>query len=300
MTKYYRSVLTLLLAVSFVAASFYFMLDIATPRPTPIDLQEEEAETVYFGVISRYGPKQILRGYQPLMDYLSRTTPYHFELRLSRNYMETVDQLASGKISFASLGNYTYVHANRDFDVQCIAMPLHANGLTENYNAFIVQDNSALQSLEDLKGKSLAMASRYSFSAWMAIWILSESGISTSDLAAYTHLDHHNEVAEKVIRGEYDAGVVKAVVAEAYRNKGLRVLHTSPPIPSVPLVVGPNVSEEMVQSVRSALLSLRDEIDQGVIDTQGWDEEIKYGFGPGSDASYDYTRTILQDLGVWK
>jgi len=213
--------------------------------------------------------------------------------------METVEQLAEGKVAFASLGNLTYVYANRDLGVTCIAMPLDAAGSTENYNSFIVLENSDIQKLEDLKGKSLAMASRYSFSAWMAMWLLKQANMTTNDLAAYTHLDHHNQVAEKVIRGEYDAGMVKAVVAEAYQDEGLRVLYTSPPIPSVPLVAGPQISEEKIRLVREALLSLRSKIDQGVINTDGWDEEIKHGFGPGSDESYEYPRQILKELGAW-
>jgi len=300
MAKQYRPIFATLLSLFFVTACFYYMLDIKTKLPVLDAARGDTRELIHFGVISRYSPKQIIQGYQPLMDYLSETTPYRFQLRLSRNYMETVDQLVKGKISFASLGNFTYVHANRDWGVKCIAMPLNATGRQENYNAFIVLEDSPIQSLEDLKGKTLAMASRYSFSAWMAIWILKQAGVNTSDLAAYTHLDHHNQVAEKVIRGEYDVGVVKAIVADKYRQEGLRVLYTSPPIPSVPLVAGPQISENKIQEVKKALLSLRHKIDQGLIQTEGWDEEIKHGFGEGSDESYNYTRQILEDLGVWE
>ncbi len=284
----------------FIGVCFFYMLNIETAVPITHEGDLETEEVIYFGVISRYSPKQIIRGYQPLMDYLSNETPYKFELRLSRSYMETVEQLIEGKASFASLGNYTYVHANLEHGVRCIAMPLNEVGTSENYDAFIVLEDSPLQTVQDLRMKSLAMASRFSFSAWMAIWMLSEEGISTKDLAAYTHLDHHDQVADKVLRGEYDAGMVKAVLAKKYMGEGLRVLATSPPIPSVPLVAGAQVSDELVRIVQQALFALRDKIESGNIDTENWDEEIKHGYADGNDESYEYTRQVLKELGVWK
>lgn len=295
-----RIIFTGSLAVLFIMACFYYMLNIETPRPVTTQGDLETKEVTYFGVISRYSPKQIIRGYQPLMDYLTEVTPYKFELRLSRSYMETVEQLAQGKVCFASLGNYTYVHANLKHGVKCIAMPLNEEGSSVNYDAFIVLEESPLQKVTDLRMKSLAMASRFSFSAWMAFWMLAEEGISAKDLAAYTHLDHHDQVAEKVLRGEYDAGMVKAVVANKYKGEGLRILAISPPIPSVPLVAGNHVSDEKISIIKEALFALREEIAAGNIDTENWDEEIKHGYIEGNDEVYDYTRQVLKKLGAWE
>jgi len=300
MKSHLKIIFTGSLAVLFILACFSYMLSIETPRPITLKDDLKSEEVIFFGVISRYSPKQIIRGYQPLMDYLSEATPYKFELRLSRSYMETVDQLVEEKVSFASLGNFTYVHANLDHGVRCIAMPLNEIGSSENYDAFIVLEDSPIQTVTDLRMKSLAMASRFSFSAWMAIWMLEEEGISTKDLAAYTHLDHHDQVAEKVLRGEYDAGMVKAVVARKYEGKGLRVLAISPSIPSVPLVAGPQVPNEKIGIVQKALIALQDEIESGRVNTQAWDDEIKHGYTEGNDESYDYTRQVLKKLGAWE
>lgn len=300
MTSNYRLIFALGLAVIFIIACFYYTLDIGTSLPEFSDGDSDTREVVSFGVISRYSPQKIIRGYQPLMDYLSRVTPYKFELRLSRNYMETVDQLTEGKVSFASLGNFTYVHANRDHGVKCIAMPLNRYGKSENFDAFIVQDDSPIQNVSDLQGKSVAMASRYSFSAWMAIWALKQEGLSTRDLSAYTHLDHHDQVAEKVLMGEYDTGMVKALVANKYKNEGLRTIYVSPSFPSVPLVAGPAVSDQKILVVQEALIALRVQIEQGTIQTDEWDDEIRHGYVKGNDESYDYTRQILRELGKWE
>ena len=62
----------------------------------------------YFGVISRYTPREIFAGYQPIMDFLTENTPYQFELLLNNSYEGTAEQLGKGEIVIASLGSLVY------------------------------------------------------------------------------------------------------------------------------------------------------------------------------------------------
>jgi phosphonate transport system substrate-binding protein len=287
------------LVLGFLALSsigYWFALDVKTPLPVPQEKNIEGKERVYFGVISRYSPRSIIAGYQPLMDYLSDNTPYHFNLRLSRTYLETVRQLSEGEVDFASLGNFTYINAHKTYGFKCIAMPLNANGTLDNFDDIIVRSDSPIQSIEELKGKSFAFASRQSFSAWIAIWMLDHAGISFEDLSKYDYLSHHDVVAEKVLRGDYDAGMVKTIVAQDYLDKGIRVLKRSPAIPSVPLVVANQVDSAKTKSVLTVLLSLSDRINSGEVSTQGWDREVAYGYERGNDSLYYFPRSILEEL----
>ena len=60
---------------------------------------------VHFGVGLRYHPITMYERYQPMMDYLSRNTPYQFELTISRDYRETIRFLDQGKTQVASIGD---------------------------------------------------------------------------------------------------------------------------------------------------------------------------------------------------
>jgi len=283
------------IGISFIG--YWFALDIETPPPSIKHYHLDTKEDVYFGVISRYTPRSIIEGYQPLMDYLTEHTPYHFQLRLSRNYLETVHQLSAGVVDFASLGNYTYINAHRDYGVKCIAMPINADGNLEYYDDIIVAADAQIQSLQDLKGKSFAFASPQSFSSWMAIWMLHQAGVELSDLTRYDNLSYHDLVAEKILRGDYDAGMVKAVIEEHYESSGIRVLARSPAIPSVPLVAGAHVDSLKLTTVQQALLKLRSNITAGIISTDGWDPEVAYGFQAGHDSLFIFPRQILDQLG---
>ncbi len=288
-----------ILVVGFIGISligYMLAMDIETPLPVIEHNDLQSRELVYFGVISRYTPRSIIEGYQPLMDYLSEHTPYHFKLRLSRNYLETVRQLTEGEVDFASLGNYTYIKTRGDHNIKCIAMPINTDGSMENYDDIIVPTNSPLHSLEDLKGKSFAFASKQSFSSWMAIWMLQQAGVKLTDLSKYENLSYHDLVAEKVLRGDYDAGMVKAVVADQYHDSGLRVLARSPAIPSVPLVAGAHVDSLELRTVQKALLNLKSLIDDGTLSTEGWDSEVAHGFRAGHDSLFSFPRSILTQL----
>ena len=90
--------------------------------------------------------------------------------------------------------------------------------------------------------------------------------------------------------------MVKLQVAEEYLESGLRILKLSPPIPSVPWVVGTHVSKEKQRTISAAMLGISAKIQSGELVTTDWDSEIAYGFGPGNDSYFDYTRELLTEL----
>ncbi len=288
--------LPILLFLLCFGISYVFIMDIETPIPEPTVKADKKTETIYFGVISRYSPRSIVSGYQPLMEYLTNTTPYTFKLKLSRNYLETVDQLARGRVDFASLGNYTYIHAHINHGVKCIAMPINGDGNIDNYDDIIVPQNSDIESLSDLAGKSFAFASKQSFSSWMGIWMLKQAGVELTDLSYYENLSYHDLVAEKVLRGDFDAGMVKSVVAQSFSESGIRILARSPAIPSVPLVAANHVDTTRIRIVQQSLLKLRLLIEAGQISTVSWDPEVANGFMVGHDSLFNFPRQLLGEI----
>lgn len=146
-----------------------WILDIETDIPCVSIPQTSAQPIIYFGVVSRYSPRQII--YQPFMEYLSDHTAYQFELRLNHNYVETVQQLVRGKVDFASLGNYVYVKANADYGIRGIAKPYDANDETYFKEVIVIPEDSDIQSISDLARRSFAFASSASFSFWMTQYI---------------------------------------------------------------------------------------------------------------------------------
>ncbi len=257
-----------------------------------IEISSDGKPIVYFGVIPRYNPMVMYRNYQPIMDYLTEKTSYHFELKLSRNYTEAVDFLRTGVTQIASLGDVTFVEAYKSFGAIPILKPLNVHLQPFYRSIIILPEDSPVEGLSDLRGKKFAFGSPHSTSGnLIPRHHLYTHGITLFDLGGYENLESHDAVVKAVLKGKADAGAVKDVVAQRYLKHGLRFLDSSDRIPSVPIVVRKETSAKLVKEIKQALLAI-DASDQDMIDRmKNWDPEFRYGF---TEATIDDYRQIIE------
>ncbi|NCO52021.1 MAG: phosphate/phosphite/phosphonate ABC transporter substrate-binding protein [Deltaproteobacteria bacterium] len=239
----------------------------------------EQKPVVYFGIIPRYNPMLMYRSYQPLMDYLTEHTSYHFELKLARDYTEAVALLRVGVTPIASLGDVTFTEAQRNFGAIPILKPLNARGEPFYRSVIIVPEDSPIRTLADLKGKTFAFGDPHSTSGnLIPRYLLFQHGITLFDLEEFVNLGSHDAVAKAVLKGKYAAGAVKDVIAYRYKQHGLRFLAESDPIPSVPIVVRADASVALVKAVNEALLTIDAEDPVQREQMKSWDPEFRNGF----------------------
>ena len=234
---------------------------------------------VTFGVNLRSSPISMYQNYQPLMDYLTETTSYQFELKLTRNYQEGLRALADGTTQIGILGDVAFVEAWLLYGVMPILMPLNADGKPHIRSAIIIPVNSPLHTIKELKGKRIALASIHSTTGNLyPRYLLNLNGIRHNEPGTFTNLDNEDSVAKAVLRGEYDAGAVNEQVARKYENQGLRVLAYSKPIPPGPIVASKGTPKELLKAVTDALLKLDPNNPADAKLTRSWDESLKHGF----------------------
>jgi phosphonate transport system substrate-binding protein len=252
---------------------------------------------VYFGVISRYNPRLMVEDYQPIMDYLTQNTDYKFELKLGKTYEETVKFLCEGSVQIASLGGFTYLKSQECSNSFPILRPLNRDGKSTYTSIFIVRNDSPIKSLKDLAGHTVAFASSQSTSGYLVPrYTLSKAGIKLTDLQQYKNFPHHDNVVNAVLRGEFDAGAVKNIIALKALGKGLRIIHESMPIPSVPIVVTVDCDEKLITTVKATLLKINPADPEEKINLALWNEEFRYGFIEASDADYNILREIKKTV----
>lgn len=238
---------------------------------------------VYFGVVSRYSPHLLYEGYQPLMDYLSAVTPYRFRLRLSRTYRETIEQLARGEVAAAFLGTYIYIRNRKKKHLRCILKPLNKNGQPFFNSVVITGPKSSIKRLSDLKGKRLALPSPYSYSA---NWLFKETSLTPSDFDSITHFDFHNTVVYRVLKGEYDVGVVKDRAAGKFAEAGIHIIYRSALIPASPIVVHEKTNPKITRAITEGFLKIDTHKEKYKALVKNWDTEFQHGFAPAVDADY--------------
>jgi len=252
-------------------------------------------QVVPFGFCPKYNPRIMYQFYQPFVDFLSETTPYQFEIKLFRIYQDTIDQLGRGEILIASCGPVAYVKAREKYDVKPIVRAISKDGKPYYRGIIIVRQDSPIQNLSELRGRSFAFGQAWSTAGHiLPEYYLTKANIRLKDLKEYSFLRHHDSVANAVLKGQFDAGAVKDIIAYKYQKDGLRFIFFTDPIPTVPIVVRRDTPTEMVDSVKSALLNLDPQNPIHQKRTISWDEEFKYGFAEASDSDYDSIRKILR------
>jgi phosphonate transport system substrate-binding protein len=252
-------------------------------------------QVVPFGLCSKYNPRIMYQLYQPFVDYLSENTPYQFEIKLSRTYQETVDRFGSGEIVIGSCGPVPYIRAREKYPVKPILRAFNRDGTPYYRGIIIVKQESPIQKLEDLRGKSFAFGQAWSTAGHiLPQYSLMKVNIYLKDLKNYAFLRHHDSVVQTVLKAQFDAGAVKDVVAYRYQQEGLRFVHVTDPIPTVPILVRTNAPAEMIESVKTALLKLNPKNPAHQKTMAQWDEEFKYGFTEVVDSDYDPIRKILR------
>ena len=270
--------------VSAVVAAFL----LASASPV-LPAETAEKMTIRFGVIPRFNPHVTYEYYQPLMDYLSRNTPYRFELRLGRTYMDTIEDLRKGATDVAYLGGATYAIARHRFGARALVKPRNAKGGT-TYRCFIVvRKDSAVRTIQDLRGKSVAFgARRATTGSLIPSYMLFGSGVTPNHLKVVKNLHNHEEVAKAVLKGIYDAGAVKDVVAWKYEPQGLRIIAESGELPNAPIAAGPSLPKDAEVAMVKALLSIDGSSPGGKATLSQWGPELRHGFVRARGEEYDF------------
>jgi phosphonate transport system substrate-binding protein len=284
------ALLILLTGITYVM--HYKILDIREPYPVQenawIRVDHVIKDTVHVGVVSRFPSNVLYKGYQPLIDYLTKNTGYYFELVISRSYSETVQKLADGRVDAAFLGSYIYSISRDDYQLIPVLKPNSENGEPFFRSVVIVKDDSDLHSLDELRGRRLALPSEQSFSGnWLFQRRLGQHNITVDDIARINFFDHHHTVVYEIMRNNFDFGIVKDRVAQEFQGRGIRVIAESPLVPGSPLVVSRHHKKQVVSALVQTLLDIDPHNSDHRELISNWDPEFRHGFSVANARDYD-------------
>ncbi len=211
------------------------------------------------------------------------------ELKVARTYDEGIEDLASGRVDFARLGPASYVIAkDRNDGVQVLAME-SKKGQKVFKGVICVANDSPIQSVADLRGKSFAFGDENStIGRYLSQLHLVNNDIRAADLSSYEYLGRHDKVGIAVGRGKFDAGALKNSTFKKLVKKGvpIRSIATFDNV-TKPWVASSGLSDRLTGAVRKALLNMS---DANALKALGKD-----GFLEGSDADYAEIRRAIRE-----
>ncbi len=206
---------------------------------------------------------------KPLQDYLKKTLGVDVEIFMVSDYAGQIEALKAKKIQMASLGSDAYAAA---FDVtkgnvEPLVVAIDTMGSTGYNSIVIVQKDSPIKSIADLKGKSFAFADPNSTSGFLfPTFYFRKMGINPDSYFSKWGFggSHENDVMA-VVNGTYDAGatyttneikgVVQGLVAKGMIKKdAVRTIWKSAMIPNGPIAVLKDLPDQMKKDIQKAFL----------------------------------------------
>ena len=257
----------------------------------------EGLETIRFVDTGAEGMEELSREFGPFKDALAEATGKEIEFFSISNLTAATTAMEFGQVDLVLTGPGEYVTMKSAIDVKGVV------GITRpGYRSVIaVPADSDIQSMEDLKGKTIAMKDVGSTSGHVApAGMLIDAGI-----------DPNNDV-ETLMLGEtfveaFKAGETDAVafslsryneLVEEWGEDNVRVLAESEDLPNDLFVASEDLSEEQVEELRQQMMDNQGKLLESMLVTGEHDHYTESEFVTVDDKQYDDLRKIYEELGI--
>jgi phosphonate transport system substrate-binding protein len=247
-----------------------------------------EQREIRFGSVAMDTPAVMHRRLSPLTDYLAKQLGYPVTLKLSPNMKAAIADVAEGNVELAYLTPVAYLHAHARGDAQLVAKTI-TNGKGSFQLMIVVAEDSPIRTVQDLQGKSFAFGDP---AALLQRAVVVRAGMPLEQLGRQEFLGHYDNIARGVVRGFYDAGILKDTTAYKWQRKGLRVIHASPSLPPYNIAASSKVSADLLARMRRAFIALDKDNPEHKTIIEALEKKYD-GFAATSDAEYDVVRQLI-------
>ena len=211
--------------------------------------------------------------------YLSVQTKRPVSFIARESYQSILELMFGGQLEAAWICGYPYVlHRSR---LQLLPMPIFQG--KPLYQSYLIRPRGAKDGVNgwgDLRGKVLAYSDPLSNSGWLVPQAqLRAAGVAPRDLRRGFFTHGHRNVAEAVAARLAQAGCIDGYVWETMRRQKMaaveqtEVIWKSPAYAFPPLVTRNGVPDDIVVSLQTALLRMKDEPEgRSLLDALNLDE----------------------------
>jgi phosphonate transport system substrate-binding protein len=220
--------------------------------------------SVRFGIEPYEDPAKLTPAYKVLATALQQKLGCPVKLIVVEDYPAEVLAMRNKKLDIAEFGPLGFVFAYQRAHAQAVASFADARGHLTFYRAQIwVAKDSDIKSIQDLKGRSLALSEPGSTSGdAFPRYALRKAGLKESQVKI-TYAGGHPESLLALVHGKVDAAEINtqqqasATQEKQFDASEFRRIWTSGPIPNDPVTVRGDLPASFKQSVRVALLKLK-------------------------------------------
>ncbi|MEC7242340.1 MAG: phosphate/phosphite/phosphonate ABC transporter substrate-binding protein [Myxococcota bacterium] len=225
-------------------------------------LDEAGIDTLRWGLTPYMAPQELYASYQPIAEVVGDKMGVEIELVMGETYADLEGQVVRGEVDVAVVSPYSYVRAKKSAPGLRVFASHVAKG-SANYGSYIiVGEESELETLEDLRGKTFAFVDRRSTSGYLfpAIQML-RMGVHPEDDIKAEFYQTHDRVFDAVVEGRVAAGATYDGALRQGRDRrrdgrGVRVIAKAPRIPHEAYVIRQGLPVEVADAFGAALAGI--------------------------------------------
>lgn len=248
-------------------------------------------------------PTELQRKFKPLGEYLEKKLAMKVEFTPVTDYAASVDGLVNGKLDMVWFGGFTFVQANHQSKGKVV--PLVQRVEDEKFRSVFITTNKSINTLADLKGKTLSFGSESSTSGHLMprSFLLAAKIDPDTDLKRVSFSGAHDATVAAVAGGKVDAGALNISVWEKLNEQKkvdpavVRVFYTTPAYYDYNWTVRSDMPDALKKKITDAFLALDPSKaeDKAILDLQRASKFI-----PTKAANYTSIETAAKSAGLLK
>ena len=224
--------------------------------------QGVQAQEINFGLISTESSQNLKQNWLPLFADLERQTGIKAKPFFASDYAGIIEGMRFKKVQAAWLGNKSAMEAVDRSGAEVFAQQVAANGSLGYYSHLVVHRDSALNSVEDVlknaKSLSFGNGDPNSTSGFLVpgFYIFAKNNVDAKKLFRVSRAANHETNLLTVAMKQVDVATANSEALERLeivqpeKFKAIKVIWTSPLIPSDPILMLKDLPEATKQKLK--------------------------------------------------
>lgn len=246
------------------------------------------------------GMERLQLEWGPFKDALETATGDTFEFFAVNSRTAAAEALRGETVDFVVSGPAEYVVINKLTN----AMPIIGLGRPDYHCAIVVRADSGINTVADLKGKTVAFGDIGSTSNMLCpMQVLADHGLDPVNDIEKLHTSR-NIAHEALKAGDVDALGSNAGSWLGVRNKEtdlpygfFKMIARSGDLPNDMIMVGAHVDADKATGVQQAIIANKDAIIAGITAHEENDKYVGMDLVEIEDSAYDYVRSMYSNAG---
>lgn len=214
------------------------------------------AEEIVFGVYPYLSSTQIADHYAPLRDHIARSMGRPVNMISAPDFPSFIERTRTGEYDLV----FTAPHMGRVAEKRDGWRRVAQTGYQMEI-VVLTRADSAIRTLEDLRGKSIAIGARDSMTYQIVNEVLGRKGQALERDVKVLETASFSNVMHALTRGEADAGATSKRLwgmAPEGQRKAVREVFLSHPTPGFLVMAHPRLGDAVIADLQRALVQFKD------------------------------------------